>query len=184
MTLAFAAVALLAAGAPEREVLSAEPGASVVRFHVDHKLHQVDGESRSVEGKAVVEPDGRVLAMVRIPVATFDSGDGNRDSHMRQALEASRHPFVVFKGVGEVKAPLTAGETVTAVLAGELDFHGVRRPVKVPVTLDVARDGSAEVRGTMAISLDDYRVERPSLLFVKLEDACTISFDLKMRRAS
>lgn len=180
----FAAVLLLTAGSAEREVLAADPGASVVRFHVDHKLHKVDGESRSIEGKAVVEADGRILAMVRIPIASFDSGDGNRDSNMREALEAGRYPYVVFKGVGNVKAPLPKRGQLTSVLKGELELHGVKRPIEVPVSLEIAPDGSANVRGTMAISLEAYRVERPSLLFVKLDDACTIRFDLKMRRSS
>lgn len=184
MVTLIAAVALLTAGSAEREVLSAEPGASVVRFHVDHKLHQVDGASHSVEGKAVVERDGRVLAMVRIPVASFESGDGNRDSHMRDALEASRFPYVVFKGVGQIAAPLPARGQLTSVLKGELDFHGVKRAIEVPVSLELGPDGAAKVRGTMAVSLDAHRVERPSLLFVKLDDACTIRFELQMRRSS
>jgi polyisoprenoid-binding protein YceI len=178
-----AALALVAAAAAEREMLSVDAAASVVRFHVDHKLHVVDGASRAIEGKAVIEPDGRVLAMVRIPVASFDTGDGNRDSNMRETLEASRHPYVVFKGVTRLGAPPSAGKPTKAVLDGELDFHGVKRRLEVPVTVERGRDGSADVRGELAISLDAYRVERPSLLFVKLEDACTIRFELKLRRS-
>ncbi len=186
MTAVLPALALLAAaagGAGERQMLSVDPSASVVGFHVDHKLHKVDGISRSVEGKAVIEPDGRVLAMVRIPIASFDSGDANRDSHMRETLDEGHHPFVVFKGVASMATPAAHGSASTTTLRGELDFHGVKRPIEVPVSVEFARDGSATVRGKMQISLEGYRVERPSLLFVKLEDACAIQFDLKMRRS-
>ncbi len=179
---AVAALALLAAGAPEREILSVDPAASVVRFHVNHKLHEVDGASKSIEGKVVLEPDGRVLAMVRIPIASFDSGDANRDSHMRETLEAGRFPYVVFKGVSTAVALAAQGRT-TPTLKGELEFHGVKQPVEVPVSVELGRDGSAKVKGKMRISLEAYRIERPSLLFVKLDDECAIELDLVLKRS-
>jgi hypothetical protein len=53
----------------------------------------------------------------------------------------------------------------------------------VPVTVEFAADGSARVKGKLAISLDAHRVERPSLLTIKIDDACTIDLDLLLRRA-
>jgi polyisoprenoid-binding protein YceI len=182
MNAALLAVALLA-GAAERQVLSVDASASTVRYHVTHKLHRVDGTSSRVEGKAVVEPDGRVLAMVRIPVASFDSGDANRDSHMREALEEGRYPWVVLKGVTNVPVPLAAGQRLTLKLQGELDLHGVKHPVEVPLVVALGREGSAQVQGKLEVSLEAYRIERPSLLFVKLEDVCAVDFDLSLRRS-
>ena len=68
-------------------------------------------------------------------------------------------------------------------LRGELDFHGVKRPVEVPVTVQFGTDGSARVQGKLTVSLEAYQIERPSLLLVKLDDACTIAFDLKLGRS-
>jgi polyisoprenoid-binding protein YceI len=182
MNPALVALALLAAGAPEQQSLTVDPSASVLRFHVDHRLHPVDGRSSSIEGRAVIAPDGKVLAMVRVPVASFDTGDANRDSNMRETLEASRHPFVVFKGVTRLDAPAARGRPIETTLRGELDFHGVKSPVEVPVTVQFADDGSAQVKGRMKVSLDAHRIERPSLLFVKLDDTCTIDLELRLRR--
>lgn len=182
MTATLAALALLVATAT-RETYTVDAAESVVRYHVVHKLHKVDGKTSKVEGKAVLDPDGKVLAMVRIPVATFDSGDANRDAHMRETLDAGKHPFVVFKGLTSLVVPAAHGKRIPMRLKGELDFHGVVRPIDVPVTVDFAADGSATVRGKLTVSLDAHRVERPSLLFVKIDDACTIEFDLKLRRA-
>jgi polyisoprenoid-binding protein YceI len=180
VAVAVAALALTAAG--ERQSLSVDPAASVVRFHLNHKMHKVDGRSAAVEGKAVIEPDGKVLAMIRIPVATFDSGDANRDANMRETLDAGRFPFVVFKGVSSIMTPVAYGAAAPTTLRGELDFHGVKRPIDVPVSVEFEKDGTARVRGNVAVSLDAYEVERPSLLFVKIDDDCTIQFDLTMRR--
>jgi polyisoprenoid-binding protein YceI len=180
MPAALAALALALAAGPQ--VLTLDGAASAVRFHVNHKLHTVDGVSRAAEGKAVLEPDGAVKTMVRIPVQTFDTGDSNRDSHMLETLEPGKFPHVVFKGVGKLEGAATPGKPVAVTLRGELDFHGVKRPVEVPVTVEFAADGSARVKGRFTVSLDAHRVERPSLLMVKLDDECAIALDLKLGR--
>ena len=173
-------LALAAAGAQPR-ALSVDPGASVVRYHVNHKMHAVDGRSTAIEGKALVDAGGNVRTMIRVPVAGFDSGDANRDSNMRETLDAGQHPYVVFKGVTALAVPAAPGKPISATMKGELDFHGVRKPVEVPVTVEFAADGSATVRGGMTISLDAYQVERPSLLFVKMDDDCLIDLELKLQ---
>jgi polyisoprenoid-binding protein YceI len=177
-----ATLALLAATGAAPKVLTLDPAASAVRFHVSHKLHQVDGISKGAEGKAILEANGAVRTMVRIPVQSFDSGDANRDSHMLETLQAGQHPYVVFKGVGTLP-PAAPGVPVAVTLRGELDFHGVKRPVEVPVTVQFGTDGSARVQGKLTVSLEAYQIERPSLLLVKLDDACTIAFDLKLGRS-
>ncbi len=64
-----------------------DPATSVVKFHLHHKMHEVDGRSSQIEGKALLGDDGRVMTMIRLPAASFDTGDANRDSHMRETLE-------------------------------------------------------------------------------------------------
>jgi len=183
MTAALAIAALLSAAVPGAQVLDLQPAASSIKFHVEHKLHTVEGTSRAAEGKALLDADGAVRVMVRVPVQSFDSGDANRDSHMLETLEAGRFPQVVFKGVGTLKGAAPGGKPVELSLRGELEFHGVKRAVEVPVTVELGQDGSVRVRGTLTVSLDAHGVERPSLLLVKLEDPCTITLDLKLGRA-
>jgi polyisoprenoid-binding protein YceI len=182
VTFILATLALLLAGA-DPQVLTLDPSSSTVRYHVNHKLHTVDGVSRAAEGKALVDPNGTVKTMVRIPVQSFDSGDSNRDSHMLETLQAGRFPNVVFKGVGKVPGAAPGGKPTSVVLRGELDFHGVKRPVELPVTVDFAGDGSARVQGKLVVSLEAHQIERPSMLAIKLDDECAIAFDLKLGRS-
>ncbi len=174
---------VLAAGAPTGTAVSVvDPGAAELRYHIVHKLHEVDAASRSVETKALLAPDGSLQVMARAPVASFKSGDGNRDEHMLEVMDAGAHPYVIFKGAGRIAPPASLPATVSTVLAGELDFHGIREPEQVPVTIAFARDGTAHVTGTFQVSLDRYRVDRPSLLFVKVDDACKVGVDLTLRK--
>jgi polyisoprenoid-binding protein YceI len=185
VTHTLAALVLLTATASSTEprVLAVEPSASTISFHANHTLHKVDGVSKAVEGKAILEPDGKVRTMVRIAVQSFASGDSNRDSHMLETLEAGKFPFVVFKGVGTAAQQGPGAKPLDVTLRGELDFHGVKQAVEVPVKVLFAPDGSARVRGRLVVSLEAHRIERPSLLMVKLDDACAIEFDLKLGRS-
>jgi len=49
-------------------------------------------ESKEIDGKAVAKDDGKVIALVGAPLASFHSGDSNRDAHMLEVLEAERFP--------------------------------------------------------------------------------------------
>src|SRR5919204_4999619 len=67
-------------------------------YVVVHKLHEVVGTSRQVEGRALVEDDGSTKVQVRAKVASFDSGNSNRDAHMREATHEAAHPYATVKG--------------------------------------------------------------------------------------
>jgi len=170
---------VLAVTLPGGSTLAVDPAASELRYHVHHKLHSVVGKSSDIEGKALIQEDGRVLCMVRVPVASFRSGDGNRDAHMLETVEVDKYPYVVWKGMATVGpgALPTGGVAMT----GELEFHGVSRPATVPVTIERAADGTVHVRGSLDVDLDAYRIDRPSLLFVKIDDLCRIEFDLVLK---
>lgn len=174
--------ALLLAATPAARTFAVDAGASTLRYHVVHKLHTVEGTSHALEGRAVVQPDGRVLVMVRAPVASFGSGDSNRDTHMQEVLEVGAHPFVVFKGLAT--EPALAGAAAAAPpldVQGELVLHGVKQPVDVPVKLELRPDGTAHATARLEVSLDAHRIERPSLLFVKVDDTCRVDVDLVLR---
>lgn len=178
-------LALALAASPGARAFAVDPGASTLRYRIVHKLHTVEGTSRKIEGKAVVQEDGRVLVMVRAPIASFDSGDSNRDAHMQEALDVGEHPFVVLKATARGPALAAAGAPGGGLaIEGELDLHGVKRPVSIPVQLDRGADGAYRARATFEVSLDAHRIERPSLLFVKVEDACRVDVDLVLREVS
>jgi len=173
---------LLAASPPAGRTFAVDAAASTLRYRVVHKLHAVEGGSRALEGKAVIQPDGRVLVMVRAPVSSFDSGDSNRDAHMQEAVDAGAHPFVVFKGLATDRALATGVPGSTSLeVSGELELKGVKRPVAVPVKLELRADGTARAAARIEVSLDAHQVKRPSLLFVKIDDTCRVDVDLVFR---
>lgn len=182
--LALAAALLAAPAAPRADEaapvdLAVRPG-STLAYRLVHKLHEVVGTSRAVEGRARLLPGGAVQVMVRSRVDAFDSGNGNRDAHMLEATEAARFPFVTLKAVGTLSPPAAYPARAEVTLQGELTFHGVTRPVQVPVVVDFASPRRASASAALTISLEAHRVERPSLLFVKVDDALVVTAGLTL----
>jgi hypothetical protein len=175
---AFLLTALLAQ-APAATVYSVNPQQSVIRYTIVHKLHKVHAESKMVQGKAALKADGSLQVMVRAAISSFDSGDGNRDEHMRESMEEPKYAFVTYKGVAKL-ADGTLPPKADLVLEGQLEFHGRKQAEKIPVHVESTSPIGAHATGHFTVSLDRYQVERPSLLLIKIDDACVIDFDLKL----
>ncbi|MGC4119750.1 MAG: YceI family protein [Myxococcales bacterium] len=182
-TLSVLALALLSQSPapPSPKMLALDPAKSTLTYGIVHKLHKVSAECKAVEGKAALLPDGKVQLMVRAPVSAFKSGDANRDEHMQEVLETGKYGFVTFKAVAQATPPSTFPATTTLTVSGQLDFHGRKRTESVPLQLEWSSPTEVRVKTTFTVSLDAYEVQRPSLLFMKIDDACTIGVDLSLK---
>jgi polyisoprenoid-binding protein YceI len=145
-------------------------------YRVVHKLHQVEGTSRALEGRAVIQDDGTGRVQVRARVASFDSGNSNRDAHMREATHEPLHPYASVKGtLTGVHLPL--GAPVEVSMPATVELNGEKQPATIPVSL---RPDGSSIHATFSfpISLESFKIERPELLFVKVDDRAEISGDL------
>jgi polyisoprenoid-binding protein YceI len=175
-----AAVARAQAPAAEYNVAPAE---SSITYHLVHKLHHIEGTSHKVEGKARLMPDGKAQVLVRAPSQSFDSGNVNRDAHMKEAVEAAKYPWVELKALGEgITAPATFPTTQKKTFKAQLTFHGIQNVFDLPV--EITWESPAKVRATTTfpISLDGYKVERPSLMFVKVDDELKLDAKIAFTR--
>ncbi len=168
--------AAVASKAPAARTLAVDAAASVISYRIVHPLHRVDGRSASVQGGAVVQPDGHVVAGALVPVASFRSGDADRDARTVEILGR----LVTFKGQTRLPA---SGARAEVTMQGQLSLNGMRRPLIIPMTVDLGPDGTARVRARFDVSLENHGVERPSLLLMKIEDTCRIEIDLLLRES-
>jgi polyisoprenoid-binding protein YceI len=153
---------------------------SEVTYHLVHKLHKVDGVTKKVEGRAVILGDGKVQVEVHVPVASFDSGNVNRDAHMKEVTEAGKYPTLEIKAIGEGIKP---GESKTVPAKAQIEFHGIKHTADIKVEISFDKDGNAKAVTHFPISLDAYKVERPSLMFVKVDDDVNIDAKLSFKPA-
>lgn len=153
-------------------------------YAMEHPMHSWEGTSHQLTGSAVVDGAGRSATIkVQAPVLSFDSGNSNRDSHMAETVESYIYGEVSFTGTA------TRADSVALVGAdlsgpwqvkGDLTFHGVAKPIQVPVTV-TATPGQLQIRGNFAIKLTDYGIELPSLLGIAVKDEAAFTLDLLAR---
>jgi len=170
-----ALVAFLLCAPPVGQLYELRQG--TLTYTVVHKLHEVRGTSRQLEGRALAQPDGNVRVQVRAKVASFDSGNSNRDAHMREATHDAAHPYAEVKGtMSGVHLPLNGPQDAT--LHATVELNGEKQVRDVPVKLEPA-NGGVRVTFSFPISLDGFKVERPELLLIKVDDKAMIAGDLQ-----
>lgn len=156
--------------------------ASVIHYTGSAPLHDWTGTSRQVQGQVVLDPSrpDSSRAVLRVPVASFDSGNNRRDRGMRDVTAAETHPFVTFRGTAftpVVWGRGAAGYRGTWAVSGTLTFHGQTHPVADTVRVDVAAD-SVRVRAQFPVSLTQFGVERPGFMGFTVADTIRIDAHL------
>ena len=110
-----------------------DPSHSEVTFSVRHMMiSKVRGSFGDVSGELTVAEDFAASAVsVEIAVASVESGNEQRDGHLRSAefFDAEQFPTMTFRST-EVRG---AAEEFT--LVGELTLHGVTRTVELEAEL-------------------------------------------------
>ena len=140
-----------------------------ITYYGFHYLHEWKGESQIINGFINYDKiRNEYVCDLRVPIASFDSKNGNRDSNMLIYTNALEFPDIHFKStrivINEDKA----------LVEGVLDFAGKSRDVKTNVDFHIENDISFS--GELMIKLSDYKIIRPSLLFKKIDDEIRIKF--------
>ncbi len=152
--------------------LVADKAQSVVSYSAKHPMHEWGGTSHDVAAAVTYNDEIKQVdaVAVSIKVASFDSGNSNRDSHAMEVLEGIKYPNVTF-----VSSNVKAGENGTLIAVGTLTFHGVAKPMTLQATRKDA-SGKMILTGEFPISMTAHNVERPSFLGMKTEDQMALRF--------
>jgi len=156
---------------------------SSLTYRLVHKLHTVQGVSKKLEGRARILPGGQAQIMVRAGIDTFDSGNSNRDAHMKETVESARFPVVELKATAaSVVPPVAFPGSVKVQLKAQLSFHGVQQMIDIPAEITWADSAHAVATASFPISLEQFKIERPSLMFVKVNDDVKIDARIMLVR--
>lgn len=102
---------------------------------------------------------GDVRGIVEVRVADMRTGIGQRDRHLREAMQADSFPSIRFELVGVEPGP-GGGDTIPVTFQGQLTIHGVAKPVRVPGWL-IVRPDAVDVTATIAIDMREFGVRPP-----------------------
>lgn len=138
---------------------------SDLMYTVHYPLKTVEGHNKSAKGKAVCEKDPCTF-LVAAEIKNFDSGDSNRDLHMREVTKESVHHFVTIRGTipKEIKS-----DKVEVDL--QVELAGEKQTIPhVPFTFKDNGD-LVDADGQFPISLKQFKIKAPSLLGVPIDDS-------------
>ncbi len=140
-------------------------GASWITYKVVHPLHEVIAKSTSPDYTVVLDPATKEIKSVtaKVDVTTFDSGNSNRDSHAMEVIDAIDYPEVDFASTSVTQT----GDSLR--VTGHLTFHGITKDITMAGTAQWQAD-RVDVNGSFDITFTDFKIDRPSLLLVPVED--------------
>ena len=143
-----------------------------VSYYGSHPLHDWKGVSTSISGEILFEPgDNNYSCVIEIPVESFKSNNGNRDSNMLIYANALEFPKILFKS-SNIQI-----ESDSAKITGILKFSGKEKKIITNAAIKI--DDGIEVSGDFSINLSEFDIERPSLMFVKIKDSMKIEYNMK-----
>jgi polyisoprenoid-binding protein YceI len=153
------------------QVVTSIKGESSATYFLVHPMHEIEATSKEVVYTASINPDAKIIHAVTaaVDVTSFDSGNSNRDSHAMEVVDAMSFPEVTFTS----KSIIPQGSSI--LVGGKLTFHGVTNDVTAIANSEWGSD-KLTIHAIMSISLTAFKVERPSLLFIPVQD--TLKFTL------
>ena len=152
----------------------ADKALSTVSYAAKHPLHSWEGVSHEVNCAMIYNDESKQpeSVAVSIKVASFDSDNNNRDSHAVEAMEGIKFPNVTF-----TSSDIKAGDNGGLTAKGTLTFHGVSKPATLQATQKES-GGKMTLNGEFPVNMTDYKIERPSLMGMKTEDAMVLRFNV------
>ena len=152
----------------------AKKGESTIEYTLVHPLHTVHGISKDVDCSIKYDDTaGKIKGVsVRADVLSFDSGNSNRDSHMGEVTDAIEYPDVVFQGDS-----IQYLNNDTLEVIGKLTFHDVTKNIPIKVS-EKFNNGETIFDGSFDISLTEFKISRPTLLLMPVEDKLALQFNI------
>jgi polyisoprenoid-binding protein YceI len=156
----------VAAASGQTKAVEALKDESTITYRINHTLHHIEATSKDGWFRVELDPSKKEIKSVtaQVDVMTFDSGNSNRDSHAMEVVESIKYPDVTFASTSVTQT----GDSIS--VTGKLTFHGV--------TKDIVMTGEAkwtqnklEVHGSFELSITAFKIERPALLMIPVDDA-------------
>ena len=167
------AFAVYATGHAQTKQIRADKTLSSMTYAMKHALHAWTGTSKEVACAAETDIDGRITRVAAtVKVKSFDSQNSNRDAHMLEVTDALTHPNINFSSTSVIP------EANGYMVRGNLTFHGVTKPFETKVT-EAKKNGRRIITGRFIFLLEDFGIERPTLMLVKTDNEVEVSFEFQ-----
>jgi polyisoprenoid-binding protein YceI len=149
------------------------------------------GRTSDVTGSITLEQGGGSTTTLTAGTLTVDtttivSDEDRRDNRLRtEGLQTETYPAASFTVTQPVEIPASAiaGTATDLTLVGELELHGVTRPVSIPAQARLV-DGTIQVAGSITFLLSDFEIEAPNVggFILSIADEGALEFAVNFAR--
>lgn len=153
---------------------------TLIRADIYHPAKHIIAKSKRLKGSVTVKAGDKgtykLSGKLTVKIRSLRSGNRRRDRAMWSALGKSRqHRIVYFPKTLKIKGN-------TGTITGSFAINRNKKKVTLTVTefsgkVDGKSPITIKVKGKL--SCDDYKIKKPSLLFVKIKDKVDVSMTLK-----
>jgi hypothetical protein len=152
---------------------------STLTYTTHHPLKTASGTSKGARGSGQCG-NGKCQFLMAAPVKSFESGDSNLDLHMLQVTRGAANPMIVVRStideIGLEKDPV--------LITLDINFAGKNVTYQNVQFKTVSKgDGSAHIKGTFVIKLNDFAIIAPSLLAMPIKNDVPIDVDAYWKKA-
>jgi polyisoprenoid-binding protein YceI len=168
---------------------------SQARYVIDEVLRDapviVTGETNQVSGQVATDLDDLAstqLGIIQINARTFTTTESQRDRAVQnRILLTDQYEYITFTPTALLGLPegLTAGETATFQVVGDLTIRGVAREVTFDATLTPMADDRLSGSATTTVRYADWGISIPAVPFVaSVEDEVRLDLTFEAEAAA
>ena len=143
-------------------------------FKAKMPLNSYIGKSDDLQG-TIGFKDGTLTFSV--PVKSIKTDNEKRDGHMYDLVKAEKKTNVVFEGKFMDDFNFEEKATQTLNAKGDFTLAGVTREITIPIELKLVSEDTIQLTASWSLLITDYNLERPSLVFIKVNDKHDLSVD-------
>ena len=155
-----------------------------VEFVSTAPLLEFKGVSDQLHG--LIDLDQNLLDYY-VDLNTLETGIRRRDRDMRNSyLETDRFPFAEFTGeLTEGLEQIRSGDLPANVEArGIFTMRNIEREIAVEGIISAGDGGGLLLEASWVVRLEDYNIERPSVLFYELSEEQTINIRIHLKQTN
>lgn len=143
---------------------------SYITYKITHPLHEVEAKSQNAYCVILADAPKKDIkkVAVQVDVTSFDSGNSNRDSHAMETVDAINYPDARFISTSIEQK----GDSL--MVKGDLTFHGVTKNITMEV-FPAWTKSQLVVTGKFNISLTAFKIKRPALFLIPINDKCVFT---------
>lgn len=152
----------------------------VLEYTVLHSFKKVTGVCKTpiIEGLEIDFKSGEYEILKPFSIScdfkNLKSGNNNRDSHMLEILNYPKENLI------QIQILKTERKSQSYTFDAKIILNGISDTKEIQGNLKKSKKEDLIIEGNFPISLSKFKVERPSLLFISIQDEISIRFQVTL----